>query len=104
MTIFNYISKTINLSNPVRDLSSVANNDKSMLRTEHGRFFMEQTATRAPRIGVAFFYRTFMPTAYNSHIIDCGYSSKKCHYHKNINITQFFRTINNFNYETKFKI
>ncbi|MDR1985180.1 MAG: hypothetical protein LBQ28_10235 [Prevotellaceae bacterium] len=48
---------------PVRDLSSVENKDKSMLRTEHCLFFMEPQATRAPRIGVAFFYRTFMPTA-----------------------------------------
>jgi hypothetical protein len=27
---------------------------------------MEPQATRAPRIGVAFFYRTFMPTAYEN--------------------------------------
>jgi hypothetical protein len=51
---------------PVRDLSSVENTDKSMLRTEHCRFFIEPQATRAPRIGVAFFYRTFMPTAYEN--------------------------------------
>jgi hypothetical protein len=56
----NFITK---IENPVRDLSSVENSDKRMLRTEHCRFFIEQTATRAPRIGVVFFYRPFMPTA-----------------------------------------
>jgi hypothetical protein len=55
--------KIVNKKYPVRDLSSVENDDKSMLRTEHCRFFIEQTATRAPRIGAAFFYRIFMPAA-----------------------------------------
>ncbi|MDR1983722.1 MAG: hypothetical protein LBQ28_02715 [Prevotellaceae bacterium] len=56
----NFITK---IEYPVRDLSSVENSDKRMLRTEHCRFFIERTATRAPHIGVAFFYRPFMPTA-----------------------------------------
>jgi hypothetical protein len=41
--------KIVNKKYPVRDLSSVENTDKSMLRTEHSRFFMERTVTRAPR-------------------------------------------------------
>jgi hypothetical protein len=52
----------VNNKYPVRDLSSVENSDKRKLRTEHCQFFIEQQATRAPRIGVAFFYLTFMPT------------------------------------------
>jgi hypothetical protein len=45
----NDIMINVIMVNPVRDLSSVENKDKSMLRTEHSRFFMERTVTRAPR-------------------------------------------------------
>ncbi|MDR1985269.1 MAG: hypothetical protein LBQ28_10705 [Prevotellaceae bacterium] len=62
--LYNFMNFTTKIEYPVRDLSSVENKDKSMLRTEHCRFFIEPQVTRAPRIGVAFFYRPFMPTAY----------------------------------------